>query len=158
MISVSPQREINVLASMRYRSEFGRENIFALITSIEVSSSGKHRVSEELKGTIIGKELTFTRFSSLLNKGAKIRSTSLTDTFTYQNLISDNDSRLVPLLAVDKKERLYVFSDKNSIEPLSGWSVISLDYREVAGEENKNIKSGDEDQMPLGLTENITVE
>ncbi len=158
MISVSPQREINVLASMRYRSEFGRENIFALNTSIEVSSSGKHRVSEELKGTIIGKELTFTRFSSLLNKGAKIRSTSLTDTFTYQNLISDNDSRLVPLLAVDKKERLYVFSDKNSIEPLSGWSVISLDYREVAGEENKNIKSGDEDQMPLGLTENITVE
>lgn len=130
LMAVAPQREINVLASLRYRPEFGREHIFTLNTSIEVSS-GKHSVSEELKGYVMGnEELTFSKFSSLLSQGAKLRKTQLTDNFSFKQY-RENNTHVYLLFAIDKRERLHVFADGRLVEPESGWTIICLDYKDT---------------------------
>ncbi|HEY9037300.1 MAG TPA: sodium:proton antiporter [Pseudomonadales bacterium] len=131
LLAVAPQREINVLASLRYRPDFGRENIFTLNTSIEVSS-GKHSVSEELKGYVMGSsELTFSKFSSLLGQGAKLRKTQLTESFGFGQYRDINPHAYL-LFALDKRERLHVFAEGRPLEPEAGWTIVCLDYKDTA--------------------------
>ncbi|TNF35753.1 MAG: sodium:proton antiporter [Gammaproteobacteria bacterium] len=131
LLAVAPQRETNVLASLRYRPEFGRENIYTLNTSIEVSS-GKHSVAEELKGYVIAdEELTFSKFSSLLSQGAKLRKTQLTDNFGFKQYRETNEDVYL-LFAIDKRGRLHVFSEGRAFEPEAGWIILCLDYKDTA--------------------------
>lgn len=131
LIAASPQRDLNTLASLRYRPEFGREKIFTLVCGNDTKGSSKHIIAKAHKGNTFADEtLTFTKFSSLLSQGAKLRSTTLTDSFDFAALTEENDA-IHPLFALDKKNRLHIFSPEKPISPNSGWQVISLDYQQL---------------------------
>ena len=79
---VSPAGELNTLAAMRFRHEFGHRQLFGLPTSQEAKRTDKHRSSDEHRGRPLGQRpLTYAQFASLPSRGAEIRTTLLTDTF-----------------------------------------------------------------------------
>ena len=131
LLAISPRREDNVLASMRYRHEFGRENIFALQTGAEASNTGKKTaISDDHKGKFIGNDdLTFGKAQQWLKQGARISTTQITDSYSFEDFSNANASAAVPLFALDKKRRIHVFTPKEIPEPKAGWQVISL-YKE----------------------------
>ncbi|MEZ5547570.1 MAG: sodium:proton antiporter [Pseudomonadales bacterium] len=139
LLALSPQRDFNAVACMRYRPEFGEHNLFSISIISERAGAEKHRVSSRHKGrTLFNRDLTYGKFASLLNKGAKIRTTNLTENFSFEDLLQNDKARLYPLFAINKAGRLHVISDENQVNPSAGWSIISLDYEEL---ESVNTKS-----------------
>jgi NhaP-type Na+/H+ or K+/H+ antiporter len=131
LISATPQSDLNALAALRFKPEFGAHNIFSIATGKKQTNSNKHAVSREQRAHFIGNnELTFSKISSLIKQGAKVRSTTLTDTYNFSHL--SEEKKIHPLFALDKKDSFKVFTDDQLISPKTGWTVISLDYQDIA--------------------------
>lgn len=143
LIAASPRREDNVLASMRYQPEFGRENIFALKTKTEADLSGKKTaISHTYKGAFLGnKDLTFGKLSQWLKQGARIRTTQITEEYSFADFMEKNAGKVIPLIAIDKRRHMHIFTDKDTVEPKAGWLVVSV-YKEdsKAAAENREIR------------------
>ncbi|MGI9287090.1 MAG: cation:proton antiporter [Pseudomonadales bacterium] len=139
LIAASPRREDNVLAAMRYQPEFGRENIFALKTKTEADLSGKKTsISHTYKGAFLGNEdLTFGKLSQWLKQGARIRTTQITEEYNFANFIDQNATKVIPLIAIDKKRHMQIFTDKETVEPKAGWLIISVYKEDSKGVEDK---------------------
>lgn len=131
LIALSPRREDNVLASMRYKPEFGSENIFALQTAKEASAAGKQTaIGQNYKGTFMGPDdFTFSKASQWLKQGGRIGTTQITENYSFEDFMQAQATNVVPLLAIDKKRSIQVFGNNGELSPKAGWSVISL-YKE----------------------------
>lgn len=143
LIALSPRREDNVLASMRYKPEFGAENIYALQTAQEANMAGKQTaIAQNYKGIFMGpEEFTFSKASQWLKQGARIGTTQITESYSFEDFIQAQSGNVVPLLAIDKKRSIKVFSAGSDLQPKPGWSVISLykeNGKEQSREENPN--------------------
>lgn len=126
VLGLSPQRELNVIASMRYKRDFGANRVYILLTSQDKRGSEKHQVGLEHRGfTMFSDEMTYSKFASQLAKGHEIRSTRLSDEFDF-NAYQARYPECVPLFAIDHKGQLEVFVAGGSMRPVSGWTVISL--------------------------------
>ncbi|MFP3428033.1 hypothetical protein, partial [Pseudoalteromonas sp. SIMBA_162] len=77
LLALSPSGELNTLAAMRFRHDFGHQRLFALANSQESRRTDKHRASHEHRGQLLGSEaLTYTKLASLLGQGAELYSTN----------------------------------------------------------------------------------
>ncbi len=128
LLALSPRRALNVVAGMRYKTEFGQQNIYTLMSREDANVSEKHKLgAEEERGYILfDRDLTFSKFASLLSKGAEIRSTTLSEEFDFEEYKKVNGADVVPLFALSPKGKLQVFVDDGGFKPVSGWQVISL--------------------------------
>lgn len=132
LMAVTPDRDVNALAMLRYGPEFGAHNIYSIVTSNEAEPKSKSSVSSQQTVQYLGaRDLTYSKFASLLSKGAKLRSTQLTESYGFDDLVKDSSNSLYPLFAFDKRRWLHIFTSNSEIEPHPGWSIISLDYSQV---------------------------
>ncbi|EKF74075.1 NhaP-type Na+/H+ and K+/H+ antiporter [Alcanivorax hongdengensis A-11-3] len=135
LLGLSPRRELNTMATMRYRLEFGEQNIFSLAAQ-KPEKEGKHEVAPEHRGaTLFAGDMTYARLASLLSQGAEIRKTRLTEEFDFQAYRETPGRQVWPLFALDSRERVQVFTAEDQPEPRAGWHVIGLIKEEKAKEE-----------------------
>ncbi len=126
VLAISPQRDLNVIACMRYKNEFGSGNVFTMLTSQDIKLDSKHQASWEHRGNILfSSEMTFGKMASLLAKGHGIHTTLLTDTFTFERYLEKWPDAML-LFALDLKGKIHIFYIGSTIKPISGWKVISL--------------------------------
>jgi len=126
LLALGPQRDLNVLATWKYRHDFGRNNIFSLQALEDVNSSEKHQVSEEQKGQMLfGEGITYSSLVKLINSGFALKVTKITESFNYKNF-QDLYPDAVPLLAINEQKKL-VFSVRGVVfSPQPGWTLLSL--------------------------------
>ena len=127
MLGMSGRSHLDMLASQKFKSEFGANNVYELISSRETVVSDKHKVSTRHRGRqLFGKDITHGRLAGWLRLGAEIRSTQLREGFNYQNYLDRYAGRCIPLFTVDPKDRLQFFTADEKPAPEPDWSVISL--------------------------------
>lgn len=126
LMAISPQRDLNVVACMRYRNEFGSTNVFTMLTSQDKKLDKKHQASLEHRGnTLFGSDMTFGKMAGLLTKNYNVNTTLLTDAFTFENYL-DNRPDATLLFALDPKNRVNIFYIGSNIKPGPGWKLIAL--------------------------------
>ena len=126
LLAVSPDAELNSLAVLRYRHEFGRDRVYTIQTENEKSSS-RHKTASRLRGNIfVAEGLTYKKFASLLSQGAEIKSTRLSEGFTFDHYLTTYGKRAIPLFALTPGNRLRVFVPNNQLVPAPGWTVMAL--------------------------------
>jgi len=127
MLALSPLPNLNALANLRYRGEFGRDSIYTVLGQLEKDSSEKHVTAADLKGyTLFGGDVTYSKLAGLIAQGAEVRGTNITENFTmeeYKQKYSDNS---VPLFAIDPKQRIEFFVKDGKMKPSAGWTAVSL--------------------------------
>lgn len=127
MLAMTGNANQNALASLRFKSEFGTQKLFELKTNREQITSEKHSLSTRHRGhQLFSNDITYGQIASLLRQGAEIKSTQLSDEYDYDAYIKNRTEQLIPLFAIDDRERLEIFTADKDISPKSGWSVISL--------------------------------
>lgn len=127
MISVSPQSDINTLAALRYRGEFGRQNIFTIRTKTATEKNTKHVAAKRHSGSLIlDKEATYSKIASLLAHGAKVSTTKLSKNFDYSAYQEQHQNNIIPLFTITPRGHLYFFGEENKFEPKADWQIISL--------------------------------
>lgn len=126
LLAVSPDSELNSLAVLRYRHEFGRDRVYTIQTENEKSSS-RHKAASKLRGNIFASDdLTYKKFASLLSQGAEIKSTRLSDDFSFDEYRKKHGKRAILLFALTPDSRLRVFVPNGNLAPVSNWTVIAL--------------------------------
>ena len=125
LLALSSVHHENAVATMRYRTEFGSENIYSLQVISEKEGdvkTGKPSVGR----TAFGDDVSFTGLSKMVGEGACIRSTGLTDEFGYADYQQEYDKRAIPLFAISPSGKLRVYTASQDLKPGSGWTIISM--------------------------------
>ena len=127
LLAMSPDRNNNTVAGMYFRSELGARNIYTLQTSVDTKLPEKHQSGAAQRGyTLFSSDMTFGKLTSLLARGAEIRTTKMTEEFTFDNFLATHAEKATPLFAIDPEGRIQVFVDKGELVPSAGWILISL--------------------------------
>jgi len=126
VLAISPQRDLNVVACMRYRAEFGSSNVFTILTTQDKKLDSKHQASWEHRGnTLFSSEMTFGKLASLLAKKYVVHTTLLTEAFDFDQYL-DRWPDATLMFALDPKNRINIFYIGSTVRPLPGWKVISV--------------------------------
>ncbi len=127
LLALCPRREVNALAVMRYASEFGRDAVFSLRTEGDQGKGEKARTEAKAPGRrLFGEDVTYQRLTEMMKKGARIRSTKLTESFDFAEYYRQHFGRGIPLFAIDQKGRLHPFVVGDEPEPKAGWTLLGL--------------------------------
>ena len=112
--------------------------MYSLPVAVEAASSvsTKHAPVRQFRGRRLFDEKTsLSKMLSLLAKGAEVKTTTLTDAFTFEDYLERQDGARIMLVAWDEKKRLQPFRAGREWTPGSGWTVASLVLAEGAAEE-----------------------
>lgn len=124
LLNLSPHEELNCLAAMRYRSEFGDRNVYSL--QVETEDGEKHLTRPRCGRTAFGENISYTTLTQMLSLGAKIHSTRLTEEFDFDDYYKRQYAHAVLLFALTPRGVLRIFSPSEDFTPAPGWTIISL--------------------------------
>lgn len=125
LLALSPQPELNALATVGFRSEFGRNEVYTLSASGEKTE--KKTISTKHRGyTLFSDDSTYSKLASTLSRGATIKVTNLTDDFDFSALLGQDRKRIMPMFALNPEGKLKIFTTSEMLNPQPGWQVISL--------------------------------
>ncbi len=132
MLAMSGRVNLDILAGLRFRSEFGSNNVFEVATTRDQVITDKHKISTRHRGKqLFGEEITHGILASWIRGGAEIRNTQLSEEFDFETYIGRYGEDCIPLFAIDLKGRLHPFTVEIEIIPESDWTIISLIRQEV---------------------------
>lgn len=127
LLCLSPQRELNAVASMRYRSEFGKSELYSLRCIADKNATEKHQISSDHRGHILfSKAMDYGKLALWLSQGAEIRQTKLSESYSFQKYIEQGKGQVEPLFAISPKGRVHWFVENKALKLDAGWSVFSL--------------------------------
>lgn len=127
LLGLSSAGEMNTLACMRFRHEFGKQHLYSLVSGQESRRTDKHRASDEHRGQLLGKPaLAFPQFASLLAQGAEIYSTHLTDGFGWTDYQTLHGDRATLLFAREPNGWVHVVTPEQELQPQKGWTLVAL--------------------------------
>ncbi len=136
LLTLSPSGELNTLATMRFRHEFGHQRMFSLASGQENRRTDKHRASLEHRGQLLGSQaLTYTKLASLLGQGAELYTTHLTEGFGWEDYKALHGERATLLFARDSSDWVYVVTPDSALKPGPGWTLVALIQPETHGAE-----------------------
>lgn len=146
LLALSPAGELNTLASMRFRHEFGQGRLYSLASGQESRRSDKHRASDEHRGRPLGSQaLTYPQAASRLAQGAELYSTTLTEGFSFEQYQALHGSRATLLFARDREGWVHVVSPDSQLRPQAGWTLVALiesaDQKQAAAPAEKLVAS-----------------
>ncbi len=128
VLTLTPQKELNALAGLRYRPEFGGNNIYSLLSEKDSSSSeqaSRTTVSHN-SHVLFGNDITYSKLASLVAQDANIKGTGLSENFTFEDYQNEYGKRSLPLFAFDSKKRLHFFTATHEMTPENGWTIVAL--------------------------------
>lgn len=127
LLAMSTRRELNSLAVVHYRQEFGRERVYRLRNlAPEERHDRRNFAGNLLAPALFGEHMTHGRFAELMQAGWHIKSTRLTETFDWPHFVEQYGSDAVLLFGIEERGTLRVVSSKREIDPRPGWLVIVL--------------------------------
>ncbi|GAB6035476.1 sodium:proton antiporter [Fundidesulfovibrio butyratiphilus] len=125
LLAVSPIRELNQLATHYYRPQFHPENVFTIRTRNQSPVEEKNR-SKYAGRYLFGGVFTYEDVLRKLREGASLKTTLLTEGFSYEEyLLQAGESRL-PVFIIDPGGRLRIASQGAKTTPKAGWKVLAL--------------------------------
>lgn len=125
LLALSPSQELNALAAQKYRVEFGASNVFTIRTKRAESAEGNAKVTIPQGGRpLFQKDITYSGLLAMLENGVELRTTPITESFTFSDYLSQCDEKRIPLFAVTPAGRIHVFTDKDSFSPKADWRII----------------------------------
>ncbi len=127
MLAMSGRGNLDILAGLRFRPEFGSNNVFELATTREQVITDKHKISTRHRGKqLFGTDITHGVLASWIRNGAEVRNTQLSDEFDFETYRTRYGDNCIPLFAIDPKGRLQMFTADNDLSPETGWTIVSL--------------------------------
>lgn len=125
-LAVTPSDEVNTLAAMEYMHVFTRASVFQL------ASQGKahgrwQSIPENRRGRLLfTADINHAQLESLFEQGAVVKTTLLTESFTFADFVAKHGDRATVLFCFDADRKLKVRTAQKRLEPDAGDTVISV--------------------------------
>lgn len=122
-LALTPNDQVNSLASLHFGEVFEREHIFQLAPR---GGDEEHALPRHLRGrTAFGPDLPYESLYEVVDKGGAVKSTRITEEFSYADYLEVNEAWCVPLFYITAGGLLKVITEKGEV-PAAGSKVISL--------------------------------
>lgn len=141
LFAMSRNAEMNRLACAYFSRDFGRREVFALPVSIEEGegNNGKHTPSMEMPGRrLFAEDVSLSKLLSYMSRGAEIRTTRLTESFSFEDFLAQGHSERILLIAWSDKGKLAPYSPRWKNILVSGWTVASLALERKPAQKEKD--------------------
>lgn len=127
VVALTSDQHFNIMACMRFVDDFGEDKVHCLRKSKE-NGSEKHSVAAEYHGRLLlGGNVSYSQLASLFSRGAEIKHTRLSDSFTYQDYqVHHKNNLVIPLFYVEEKGRIYFCDEPEEFAPDTNSTVVSL--------------------------------
>ncbi len=126
LLAVTPSDELNTLAAMEYVHVFSRANVYQLPSRWK-SHARFESLPENRRGRLLfGQDMDYARLESLFEQGAKVKTTAITDNFSFDKFKEIHGNDAIVLFCVDVDRKLKVRSALADLSPTAGDSVIAI--------------------------------
>lgn len=125
LLALTPNDEVNSLASLHFPEVFSRTEVYQL----PITANGRQRsaVPAHLRGRFLfGADATYAQLMELVERGYTVKATSLTEQFTYADYQAYYQNQALPLFIVNDRKSLVILTGANQIAPRAGQTVIGL--------------------------------
>ncbi len=127
LFAMSRRPELNALACLKYRVEFGQRRVFTLLDAEEKDASKKQVIAENNRAPrLFGDNVTIQKLSSMIAKGAEIKATLITEEFTFESYQDEQEKNAILLFGIDADENLRAFTNESQPSIKAGWTVLAL--------------------------------
>jgi NhaP-type Na+/H+ or K+/H+ antiporter len=127
LLTLAPTKEFNTVAAIHFKAEFGAPNIYGLQAKKESDKNLKHYISQEYHGQNLFMEgITYAKLASLLSRENSLKTTTLSESFSWEAYLEKNKGDAIPLFYVTHKNVLKPFVVDTPVKPQSDWKIISL--------------------------------
>ncbi len=125
LIVATPNDWVNILAVHRFMRVFGRGEVYQVVPRKGAESGDDaHR---HLHGRwLFDERLTYEQLDKRIEAGAVIKTTTLSDEFTYESFRKHYGETAVALFVVTPSRRLEVITTDRPADPKPGDTLISL--------------------------------
>jgi NhaP-type Na+/H+ or K+/H+ antiporter len=123
LLALTPNRDLNLLAARYYLREFGVQHLFRLRGRLRTVASTKKMVdeagqqAESHHGRVLfNDQITYSAFASQLSQGYQIRSTKISQEFSWADWCRHNPQALV-LFRIDGLGKVHPFTSQAAANP-----------------------------------------
>ena len=126
LFAMSMDKEMNTLAELHFRHEFGEQKIYRLKFSEDKNKNERDEKQSSFQSRwLFGKDATYTKMASMISKKARIKITNITDSYSFAQYRADN-KQFIPLYTVDKEGKLNVITDSFDNEIPRDHKLVAL--------------------------------
>lgn len=126
LLTIHPRTEQNMLAALRFQSEFGKHNVFRIKVNDKTQEDTRSRTHGGWESAwLFSDEVTFNKLNTLMAEQAEIKTTNISENYPYSQYVEENPDNIA-LFAISPQQKLHVFSSRSTLEPSKGWKVLAL--------------------------------
>lgn len=125
-LAMTPNDEVNSLALRECKTLFDSSRLYQL-TFKSKNAQGRRGLTKNLMGReLFGEDLTFTRLRESHEAGAAMKSTKLSETFTFEDFSDKYGEQAVVMCAVDQDGGLQMNTIDSPLVPTSGQTIVAM--------------------------------
>lgn len=127
VLVLSPYRQLNPLVTFHFEYTLGKGTVAGLSLG-DTESRASHQMSEyySSKLGLFSETATYGRLASLVARGATLKTTRLSDSFSLDDYQKTHGARALPLYAIDGKGKVHLYPLPKDLRPASDWQIVSL--------------------------------
>ena len=126
LLIMSPYKHLNSLATYHFLDWFGDGHVYSLMEG-DQDQDARHQTAEKIQQTrgLFG-NVSYSKLASLISKGYSVKTTQLSDAFSYEDFKEQYDNQAIVMFVIDGKDHIQPATSENGLSPESDWQLISL--------------------------------
>jgi hypothetical protein len=126
LLVISPYKHMNSLATYHFLDWFGDNSVYSLAEG-DQDQQARHQTAEKIQQTRgLFNGVSYAKLASLVSQGYSVKTTELSDGFSYQNFLDKYQSQALVLFIFDGKGRITPVKSMNKLKPDEDSTLISL--------------------------------
>jgi NhaP-type Na+/H+ or K+/H+ antiporter len=127
MMALTSNDEANSLAALHLREEFESGELYQLPPLVKKNGNKSEFSAKHLRARFLFKDgMNYSRLNKLFLSGWLIKSTRLTEEFTYEDFIYNYNNNVVLLFWLNENNKLGIATVENDFKPAAGHKIIAL--------------------------------
>ncbi|WP_299461275.1 sodium:proton antiporter [uncultured Gimesia sp.] len=130
LLAISPHIELNALAAQYFRLEFGPGCIYTIRNHHQENGKTEEKSLFKHGGRFLfDQTITYEDLDARFKQGAVIKTTLLTEEFTYEDYLEQLDGQRLMLFAIDPNGNIHVFTAQPDFHPKAHWKILGLSWK-----------------------------
>ncbi|MBJ6135967.1 cation:proton antiporter [Marinobacter litoralis] len=146
LLILSPYKQMNSLATYHFMDWFGDTSVFGLTEGDQDQKARLQTAGKVQRTRGIFDGVSYAKLASLVSQGYNVKTTQLSEEFSYQQFLEQYQQQALVLFIIDSKEHIHPVKDMESLEPEDDWVLISLVPPQPQKERDTNGNQGSEDK------------
>lgn len=126
LLVISPYKHMNSLATYHFLDWFGDHSVYSLAEG-DQDQKARHQTAEKIQMTrgLFG-GVSYAKLASLASQDYTMRTTQLSDEFSYDDFLNQFQRQALVLFVFDSKGHVMPVMDMETLKPEKDWMLISL--------------------------------